>query len=139
MTAVPGLTETVLYDTLVNYLVSMARVVETAMNRALDAIVGFDSARTAALPGEVFLLEPRINEMEIVIDDHAVRMLRGGNLSSEEIRQVVATLKVTNDLERMGDLAVNLGERIISLAEMHSVAAPPELEPMVAAVRAMID
>jgi phosphate transport system protein len=38
----------------------------------------------------------------------------------------------------MGDLAVNLAERIISLTEMHPVAAPPELEPMAAAVRAMI-
>ena len=56
-----GLTETVLYDTLVNYLVSMARTVESAMNRALDAIVSPNHARTAALPGEVFLLEPRIN------------------------------------------------------------------------------
>jgi phosphate transport system protein len=35
-------------------------------------------------------------------------------------------------------LAVNLAERIISLTEMRSVAPPPELEPMVAAVRAMI-
>jgi hypothetical protein len=54
-----GMTEAVLYDALVNYLVSMARVVESAMNRALDAIVSFDHARTASLPGEVFLLEPR--------------------------------------------------------------------------------
>jgi phosphate transport system protein len=76
--------------------------------------------------------------MEIVIDDHAVRMLRGSSLSSEEIRQVVATLKITNDLERMGDLAVNLGERILSLVEMQPVAVPPELEPMVTAVRAML-
>ena len=61
-------TEVVLYDALVNYLVAMARTVESAMNRALDAIVGFDRPRTAGLPGEVFLLEPRINEMEIMID-----------------------------------------------------------------------
>ena len=51
---------------------------------------------------------------------------------------MVATLKITNDLERMGDLAVNLAERIISLSEMPRRVAPPELEPMVAAVRAMI-
>jgi len=67
-TAAAGLTETVLYDALVNYLVSMARTVESAMNRLVDSIVDFDSPRTAGLPGEVFLLEPRINEMEIMID-----------------------------------------------------------------------
>jgi phosphate transport system protein len=116
----------------------MARSVETNVERALTALLETGSSERRKTPGEIFLLEPRINEMEIVIDDHAVRMLRGGNLSSEEIRQVVATLKITNDLERMGDLAVNLAERIISLTEMHPVAAPPELEPMAAAVRAMI-
>ena len=38
MAATPGLTEVVLYDALVNYLISMARLVEGAMNRALDAL-----------------------------------------------------------------------------------------------------
>lgn len=125
-------------EILTNYLVSMARSVEINVERALTALLQSGSYEPRQSPGEIFLLEPRINEMEIVIDDHAVRMLRAGNLSSEEIRQVVATLKITNDLERMGDFAVNLAERIISLTEMHPVPAPPELEPMVAAVRAMI-
>jgi len=43
MASTAGLTEVVLYDTLVNYLVSMARTVEGAMNRALDAIVSLES------------------------------------------------------------------------------------------------
>jgi phosphate transport system protein len=123
---------------LTNYLVSMARSVEINVDRALTALLETGSSERRKSPGEIFLLEPRINEMEIVIDEHAVRMLQGGSLSLEGIRQVVATLKITNDLERMGDLAVNLAERIISLTEMHPVAAPPELEPMAAAVRAMI-
>ncbi len=130
--------QTVHLDILTNYLVSMARTVELAVDRALSALLLAGSPESRQAPGEIFLLEPRVNEMEMIIDEHAVRMLRGGSLSSEEIRQVVATLKITNDLERMGDLAVNLAERIISLAEMHPIAAPPELEPMVAAVRAMI-
>src|SRR5262252_8453446 len=69
MATVAGMTETVLYDTLVNYLVSMARAVEGAMNRALEAIVSVDHPKASALIGEVFLLEPRVNEMEIVIDE----------------------------------------------------------------------
>ena len=138
MTAVPGLTEAVLYDTLVNYLVSMARVVETAMNRALDAIVGFDSAGTAALPGEVFLLEPRINEMEIMIDELAIRLLRRGSFNDDEMRLIVASLKITNDLERIGDIAVNLAERVISLRDMPDAKIPEELAPMAEAVRSMV-
>src|SRR5215475_1682705 len=138
MSSTPRLTDTVMLDTLMNYLVSMARTVESAMNRALDAIVSLDNPRTAALPGEVFLLEPRINEMEIVIDEHAIRLLRQGGFSDDEMRLIVASLKITNDLERIGDLAVNLAERVTSLREIPGSRAPEELEPMTQAVKAMI-
>src|SRR5579862_9812415 len=138
MGTAPGLTETVLYDTLMNYLVSMARTVEGAMNRALDSLVGLQSPATSSLPGEVFLLEPRINEMEIVIDEHAIRLLRRGSFSDDEMRLIVAALKITNDLERIGDLAVNLAERVTSLREMPGARAPEELEPMTQAVKAMV-
>jgi phosphate transport system protein len=133
-----GLTEAVLYDALVNYLVSMARTVEGAMNRALDALISQDSTRTSALPGEVFLLEPRINEMEIVIDEHAIRLLRRGSFSDDEMRLIVAALKITNDLERIGDLAVNLAQGAVTLREMPGAPVPDELAPMAVAVRAMV-
>src|SRR5215467_5158111 len=138
MAASAGLTEVVLYDTLVNYLASMARTVEGAMNRALDSIVSLDSPATAAMPGEVFLLEPRINEMEIVIDEHAIRLLRRGSFSDDEMRLIVAALKITNDLERIGDIAVNLAERVISLRELPGAELPEELMPMAEAVRSMV-
>jgi phosphate transport system protein len=133
-----GLSEAVLYDTLVNYLVSMARTVEGAMNRALDALISHDGSRTSALPGEVFLLEPRINEMEIVIDEHAIRLLRRGSFSDDEMRLIVAALKITNDLERIGDLAVNLAQGAVTLREMPDARLPEELAPMAVAVRAMV-
>jgi len=138
MASAAGLTEVVLYDTLVNYLVSMARTVEGAMNRALDAIISLESSRTATLPGEVFLLEPRINEMEIVIDEHAIRLLRRGSFSDDEMRLIVAALKITNDLERIGDLAVNLAQGVVTLREMPGVQIPQELAPMASAVRVMV-
>src|SRR5258708_20407173 len=113
----------------------MARTVERAMTRALDAIVGVETPRTSALPGEVFLLEPRINEMEIVIDEHAIRLLRQGSFSDDEMRLIVAALKITNDLERIGDLAVNLAERVVSLREMQGAQVPEELPPMPSPIR----
>jgi phosphate transport system protein len=119
---------------LVNYLVSQARTVEGSVNRALRALL----ERNDRLASEVFLTEPRINEMEIVIDEHAVRMLRQGNLQESDVRLIVATLKINNDLERMGDLAVNVSERAVSLSGMGAVQAPAELEPMTTAVRAMV-
>ncbi|HXX19521.1 MAG TPA: phosphate signaling complex protein PhoU [Candidatus Acidoferrum sp.] len=126
--------EGILQTVLMNYLVSQARTVEASVNRALAALLG----REQRLASEVFLTEPRINEMEIVIDEHAIRMLGNGNLPESDVRLVVAALKINNDLERMGDLAVNLAERSVSLATMGNAQAPAELEPMTAAVRAMV-
>ncbi len=119
---------------LVNYLVSMARTVEGSVNRAIEALLD----RNEKLAGEVFLTEPRINEMEIIIDEHAIRLLRGGNLPEGAVRLIVASLKLNNDLERIGDLAVNICQRVISLAGMEEVETPAELTPMAAAVRAMV-
>lgn len=127
-------TEGVLQSALVNYLVSQARTVEASVNRALWALL----ERDQRVASEVFLTEPRINEMEITIDEHAVRLLQSGNLSDADVRMIVSALKINNDLERVGDLAVSLCERTISLAGMGDVQAPAEIEPMAAAVRAMV-
>jgi phosphate transport system protein len=126
--------EQIFQSVLVNYLVSQARTVESSVNRALWALL----ERNERLASEVFLTEPRINEMEILIDEHAIQILRQGNLLDTDVRLIVATLKINNDLERMGDLAVNLSERAISLAGMGEVETPAELEPMITAVRAMV-
>jgi phosphate transport system protein len=122
------------HTTLVNYLVSQARAVEASVNRALTALL----ERNERLASDVFLNEPRINEMEILIDEHAIRMLRQTDLLETDVRLIVATLKINNDLERMGDLAVNLSERALSLASMGAVQTPDDLEPMTIAVRAMV-
>ena len=134
MAATKASTEGVFQIVLMNYLISQARTVEASVNRALSGLLG----RNERLASEVFLTEPRINEMEIVIDEHAIRLLRQGSLHDADVRLIVAAIKINNDLERMGDLAVNLAERTVSLAAMGEVQAPSELEPMTAAVRAMV-
>ncbi len=130
--------ESVYQDALINYLVSMARTVENSVYQAFDALSRRADSEAQQLASDVFMLEPRVNEMELVIDDHAVRLLHRSNLSEDDIRLIVATLKITNDLERMGDLAVNIAQRVISLSQMPAAEAPPELAPMSAAVRAMV-
>jgi phosphate transport system protein len=130
--------QTIYEDVLANYLISMARTVENSVGHALDALLCPNLERAAALSSQVFLVEPRVNEMEMQIDDHAVRMLRTGLLDDEEIRRVVASQKIANDLERIGDLAVNISERVISLAGMNVMETPQELEPMSGAVRGML-
>jgi phosphate transport system protein len=129
-------THTLAQPALVNYLVAMSRAVEEMVERACQAL----ETREPGLAGAIFMAEPRVNEMEILIDEHAVRLLRSGGLRDEDVRFVVATLKINNDLERMGDLAVNIAERTVSLAQMGAPAPapPPELGPMTAAVRRMV-
>lgn len=130
--------QTIYQDVLANYLISMARTVESSVESALDALLHPNVTVAQELSSKVFLVEPRVNEMEIMIDDHAVRMLRTGLLDDEEIRRVVASQKIANDLERIGDLAVNISERVISLAGMNVKEAPQDLEAMSGAVRGML-
>jgi phosphate transport system protein len=119
---------------LVNNLISMAQRVERSMTQALEALLGRDEK----LAGEVFLAEPTINEMEIVIDAHAVRLLRRGGLVDQDLRLIVVALKINNDLERIGDLAVSISKCVISLARLPEINPPAELEPMSVAVQAML-
>jgi phosphate transport system protein len=132
--------ETVYQDTLANYLISMARTVESAVDRAIEALLACHTPEAAHTASEIFLTEPRINEMEIIIDEHAVRLLRTGaaRLSDPDVRFVVATLRINNDLERMGDLAVNIAQRVVTLSQMQDVRMPDDLQPMTAAVRTMV-
>ena len=125
-------------ETLVNHLVAMARTVERSVQKSLDALLRRADSTATTLASEIFLLEPKINEAEMMIDEHAVRILRSGNLTDEEIRLTVAAVRINNDLERMGDLAVNIAERVISLEQMGYRELPEELPPMIAAVRAMV-
>lgn len=117
-----------------NHLVSMARTVEGSVNRSFEALL----SRNAEIASGVFITEPRINESEILVDEHAVRLLRRGGLSQEDVRHVVATLKINNDLERMGDLAVNICQCVIALCQAPDSDTPAELVSMVPPVRAMV-
>jgi phosphate transport system protein len=108
-------TQTIFQDVLANYLISMARTVEGSAGCALDALLRPNLEAAAELSSKVFLVEPRVSEMEILIDDHAVRMLRTGLLDDEEIRRVVASQFVlaTRYLERIADHSTNIAEDII--------------------------
>jgi len=118
---------------IVDLIVSMAWMVERNVDRAIQALL----QRDEQLAGAVFLDEPRINEAEILIDERILKYLRGNDLKEDEVRLMVATLKVNKDLERMGDLAVNIAQRVISLTYCSAVKNPPELQPMAIAVSHM--
>jgi phosphate transport system protein len=69
--------------------------------------------------------EARIDQMEIQIDDLASSLIVREQPMARDMRFVVVTIKINTDLERMGDLAVNVVERSLSL--MRQPSLPEEI------------
>ncbi len=123
------------HTTLINFLLTMSQTVQTQVEKAIEALL----TRNEGLAGAVALYEPRVNALEVVIDEHAVKTIVGRSLPAEDVRLIVATIKINNDLERMGDLAVNIAQRVISLSmQENRIELPQELIEMAAPVRQMV-
>lgn len=102
-------------------LLEMSSLVEAAIQRSISAVIHKD--RSAA--EEVFRNEARINEIEIEIDEFAINLLALQQPMAADLRLIVAALKINTDLERMGDLSVNIAQRARSLME------EPVVKPMI--------
>ncbi len=102
-------------------LLEMSSLVEAAIQRSISAVIHKD--RGAA--EEVFRNEARINEIEIEVDEFATNLLALQQPMAADLRLIVAALKINTDLERMGDLSVNIAQRARSLME------EPVIKPMI--------
>jgi phosphate transport system protein len=102
-------------------LLEMSALVEAAVQRSVTAVAQKD--RSAA--EQVFRDEARINQLEIEIDEYAIHLLATQQLVAADLRLVVAALKINTDLERMGDLSVQIAHGAISLL------AEPVIKPLV--------
>jgi phosphate transport system protein len=108
-------------DQLKTKLLEMSSLVEAAIQRSISAVIHKD--RSAA--DEVFRNEARINAIEIDVDEFCVNLLALQQPMAADLRLIVAALKINTDLERMGDLAVNIAQRARSLME------EPVIKPMI--------
>jgi len=108
-------------DELKENLLRMAALVEGAIRDALQSLVKRDSE----LAKETFEEEDRINAMEIAIDDMCLRLLALRQPMASDLRFITSAMKITTDLERMGDQAVNIAERAIFLNQ------EPQLKPYI--------
>jgi len=105
----------------------MSGLVESAIFRSVTALTTLDRE----LAKSVISNEEKINLMEIEIDDAATRLLALHQPMASDLRFLTAAIKINNDLERMGDLAVKIAERALSLMEQPPVK--PEIDiPQVA-------
>ena len=66
--------------------------------------------------------ESRVDQMEIQIDDMVTSLIVREQPVARDMRLVVAAIKISTDLERMGDLAVHIAERSLSLMAQPALA-----------------
>jgi phosphate transport system protein len=102
-------------------LLEMGGMVESAIHNSIYALVERDEERAK----EVMWKEAQVNQKEMEIDDLATRMLALFQPMARDLRFITAVIKMNADLERMGDLAVNITERALSLMQ------EPTLRPLV--------
>ena len=121
-------------DDLQTLLLEMAGRVEFAIRRAISALVDRDEEQAQ----EVLRNEARINQMEIEIDDLAVRLLARHQPMAKDLRFLTAAIKINNDLERMGDLAVNIVERALSLIHQPPIKPLVDIPQMAKLVDSMV-
>jgi phosphate transport system protein len=98
-------------DDLRKRLLAMSGLVESAIYRSILALVEKDEEQANL----VFQNESRINQMEIEIDERATGLLALDQPVAMDLRFITAAIKINSNLERMGDLAVNIVERALSL------------------------
>jgi phosphate transport system protein len=102
-------------------LVRMATLAETAIGLSIKALV----SRDAELAKQVIASDDAINALEIEIDELCLRTMALYQPEARDLRLLAMALKINNDLERMGDQAVNIAERTLELLK------EPLLKPLI--------
>ncbi|MFS8636686.1 MAG: phosphate signaling complex protein PhoU [Gemmatimonadota bacterium] len=114
-------------DKLKSLLVRMAGMAEEAVRLAVEAL----RERSAEKAERAIALDDEIDAMELAIDDHAIHLLALQQPLAKDLRFITMAMQIANDLERVGDHAVNIAQDV-----GHLIAAPifpplPEIDEMV--------
>jgi len=84
-------------------------------------------------------LEPEVNDLELEIDEACINLLALYNPEASDLRRVMAILKMNNDIERMGDLAVSICQRIRDIEDSHQIVTSKKLREMAEIVSDMLN
>jgi phosphate transport system protein len=96
-----------------NMMTQMGGIVETQVALAADAIMLRDAASATRAVEE----DPKVDALEREVETFVIRLLALRQPVANDLRQIVAALKITGDLERIGDYAANVAKRSIVLAQ----------------------
>jgi phosphate transport system protein len=121
-------------DTLKKDLLTLCAAVEQQVEKAVRALLDGD----AKLAEEVEQGDQEIDQQEVEVEEDCLRLLVLYQPVAGDLRLVIAALKINNDLERIGDLAVNIAHKAVSLAQEPAVEIPFDLPGMWSKTRAML-
>jgi phosphate transport system protein len=100
-------------------LLFLSSTVEEAVAKVVTALVNRDTK----LAREVIAADTDIDNLEIAVEAECLKLLALQQPVAGDLRFIVATLKINNDLERMGDLAKKIGKNVVYLCG----TAPPDV------------
>jgi phosphate transport system protein len=121
-------------DGLKEKLLVMAGMAEQAIQRSIEAY----RVRDLSICDLVLRSEPAINRMEREIDEMALDLLAMEQPMAIDLRFILAVIKINADLERVGDQAVNIAERVRALQSMPFVDLPVDVPKMASLAAAMV-
>ncbi len=115
-------------------LLRMAASVEDALSLAIEALKDQkeDPAR------EVLKNEENINLLDVEVDETCMRLLALRQPMAGDLRFITSAMKISSDLERMGDLAVNVAELALELARLPLLKPLIDIPRMARAAQAMV-
>jgi phosphate transport system protein len=96
-----------------NTIIEMGGLTEAQIDAAIQALV----SRDPALAKRVIDDDDRVDELNYKVDNQAMRLLALRQPMALDLRNVVAALKISADLERIADYAVNIARRSVALTE----------------------
>ena len=115
-------------------LLRMGGFAEQAVERACQAYKDRDLNRCH----QVLENESIINAAEREIDEAAFDLMAMQQPMAVDLRFLLAVVKINADLERVGDQAVNIAERVMDMVELPAVELPVDIPRMATAVSAMV-
>ena len=118
-----------------NRIAELGELIIESTNRCIRCIETFDKTLTA----EIVDNESVINEMEVDIEEDCLKILALHQPVAFDLRFIIVVLKVNNDLERMGDQALNIAERINFLSDLDRLVLDLDFNTMGAICRNMVE
>ncbi len=115
-------------------ILALSATVEDNVYKAVQSL----AERSSTLAEEVIEIDPSIDDTEVTIEEECLKVLALHQPVAGDLRFIVAILKINNDLERMGDLAVNIAERAKFLATRERPDVPLDLPLMAEKTKAMM-